>query len=236
MQDSFLVLLFILKLSVFCVFFLLYFNDLLENRKFKRVFALKIALLSLIFLYAIPLKTIFTTQWVTLLFIFLIPFFICFFPKIKKLFFSPQMILHIFLVCNCPFLIFLIFVFLIDTDSYKFYSTLLASFSILLLCFYISILFFGFIHSERYFLSHDCLTCIWILLNFIILIGLGSYVSYGKEIIKHLSQSLYIDIFSLFGMMLFFAIPLHIFFLFFLIKKFKIIKIKSYASPSQKSK
>lgn len=232
MQDSFLILLFILGLSVFCVFFLLYFNDLIERRQFKTVFPLKIALLSLIFSYAIPQKSILMTQWTIFLFIFLTPMIFYFYPNMKKLFFDPKIKLHTFLVCNCPLLVLLTFTFFVNTNSYWIYSTCLISLSILLLCLHMLAICLGFI--DRYFLFHDCLIFIWILLNFAILVGLENYVSYGKKIIKYLYQSLHIEPFGLFGMIIFFAIPFHIFFLIFLIRRFKKIKIFNTQSPSLK--
>ena len=219
MQDSFLFLLFIFGLSVFFVFFLLYFNDLIEKRKYKDVFILKFALISLLFSYTIPSRNIFTTQWITLLFIFFTPFIFCFFKKTKKILISEKK-LHIFLVCNCPFFIFLIFTFFFNVNSYRIVSTFLTSFSILLLCLYVMVCCFKSIYINRYFFSYDYLTSFWILLNFAILIGAG-YVSYGDKIMKYLYQTLHIDVFGLFGIVLFCAIPLHIFLLIFLIKKFK---------------
>lgn len=218
MQDSFLFLLFVFGLSVFCVFFLIYFNDLIEKRKYKEVFILKSALISLLFSYAIPSKTIFTTQWIILLFIFFIPFIFYCFKKTKKIF-TSEIRLHIFLVCNCPFFIFLIFAFFVNVNSYRIFSTLLASFSILLLCFYVMFYCFKSVYVNRYFF-YDCLTFFWILLNFAILVG-AEYVSYGDKIMKYLYQTLHIDAFGLFGMVIFCAVPLHIFLLIFLIKKFK---------------
>lgn len=182
----------------------------------------------MIFSYAIPQKSILTTQWIIFLFIFLIPMIFYFYPSMRKLFFDPKMKLHTFLVCNCPLLLLLAFTFLVNTDSYWLYSTYLISLSILLLCFYLCFyilaICIGFI--DRYFLFHDCLIFIWILLNFAILVGLENHVSYGKEIMEYLYQSLHIEPFELFGMIIFFAIPFHIFFLIFLIKRFK--KIKSF--------
>lgn len=219
MQDSFLFWLFIFGLSVFCVFFLLYFNDLIEKRKYKEVFVLKSALISLLFSYAIPSKNIFTTQWITLLFIFFIPFVFYYSKKTKKIFIS-ELRLHIFLVCNCPFLIFLIFALFFNVNSYQIFSTLLTSFSMLLLCFYAIFCCFKSVCINKYSLSYDCLASFWILLNFAILVG-AEYVSYGDKIMKYLYQTLHIDAFGLFGMVIFCAVPLHIFLLIFLIKKFK---------------
>ena len=139
--------------------------------------------------------------------------------KTKKIFIS-ELRLHIFLVCNCPFLIFLIFALFFNVNSYQIFSTLLTSFSMLLLCFYAIFCCFKSVCINKYSLSYDCLASFWILLNFAILVG-AEYVSYGDKIMKYLYQTLHIDAFGLFGMVIFCAVPLHIFLLIFLIKKFK---------------
>ena len=180
---------------------------------------MKSALISLLFSYAIPSKNIFTTQWITLLFIFFIPFVFYYSKKTKKIFIS-ELRLHIFLVCNCPFLIFLIFALFFNVNSYQIFSTLLTSFSMLLLCFYAIFCCFKSVCINKYSLSYDCLASFWILLNFAILVG-AEYVSYGDKIMKYLYQTLHIDAFGLIGMVIFCAVPLHIFLLIFLIKKFK---------------
>ena len=90
----------------------------------------------------------------------------------------------------------------------------------LLLCFYAIFCCFKSVCINKYSLSYDCLTSFWILLNFAILVG-AEYVSYGDKIMKYLYQTLHIDAFGLFGMVIFCAVPLHIFLLIFLIKKFK---------------